>query len=86
MLAKLFGGQNKRPSQLLPAEIDAESDLMEALANIDEDEHPDDGAVEILLEDEYVVRRDPSKLQIKSIIIVKPLNMPLNMPLIVLSP
>ena len=59
---------------------------MEALANIDEDEHPDDGAVEILLEDEYVVRRDPSKLQIKSIIIVKPLNMPLNMPLIVLSP
>ena len=40
-LTKLFGGQNKHPSQLLPAEIDAESDLMEALANIDEDEHPD---------------------------------------------
>ena len=52
-LAKLFGGQNKRPSQLLPAEIDAESELMQALAEVEEDEHPDDGAVEILSEDEY---------------------------------
>ena len=34
--------------------IDAESDLMEALANIDEDKHLNDGAVEIPLEDEYV--------------------------------
>ena len=54
MLAKLFGGQNKCPSQQLPVEIDAESDLMEALANIDENKHPDDGAVEIPSEDEYV--------------------------------
>ena len=54
MLTKLFEGQNKRPSQQLPVEIDAESDLMEALANINEDEHPDDGAVEIPSEDESV--------------------------------
>jgi hypothetical protein len=31
----------------------AESELMQALAEVDEDEHPDDGAVEILSEDEY---------------------------------
>ena len=55
MLVKFFRGQNKCPSQLLPMEINTESDLMEALANIDEDEQPDDGAVEIPLEDEYVV-------------------------------
>ena len=36
-LTKLFRGQNKCPLQLLPMEIDAESDLIEALANIDED-------------------------------------------------
>jgi len=53
-LAKLFGGQNKRPSRLLPAEIDAESELMQALAEIDEDERPDDGAVEIHSDDEYI--------------------------------
>ena len=53
-LAKLFRGQNKCPSWLLPAEIDAESELMQALAEIDEDECPDDGEVEILSEDEYV--------------------------------
>ena len=53
-LAKLFGGQNKCPSRLLPAEIDAESELMQALAEIDEDECPNDGEVEILSEDEYV--------------------------------
>jgi hypothetical protein len=52
-LAKLFGGRDERPSQLLPAEIDAESELMQALAEIDEDERLDDGAVEILSEDEY---------------------------------
>jgi hypothetical protein len=43
-----------RKMWLLPAEINAESELMQALAEIDEDECPDDGAVEILLEDEYV--------------------------------
>jgi len=46
-LAKLFEGQNEHPSRLLPAEIDAESELMQALVEIDEDERPDDGAVEI---------------------------------------
>jgi hypothetical protein len=39
---------------LLPVEINAESELMQVLAEIDEDECPDDGAVEILLEDEYI--------------------------------
>ena len=53
-LTKLFGCQNKCPSLLLRAEIDAESELMQALAEIDKDEHPDDGKVEILSEDEYV--------------------------------
>ena len=53
-LAKLFGGQNEHPSRLLPAEIDAESELMQALAEIDEDERPDDGAVEIHSDDEYI--------------------------------
>ena len=48
-LAKLFGGQNKRPLRLLPVEIDAESELMQAPAEVDEDEHPDDGEVEILM-------------------------------------
>ena len=37
-LAKHFGGQNKHPLQLLPAEIDPESELMQALAEVDEDE------------------------------------------------
>jgi len=46
-LAKLFGGQNERPSRMLPAEVDAESKLMQALAEIDEDEHPNDREVEI---------------------------------------
>ena len=50
---KLFGGQNKHPSQLLPVEIDAESELMQALAEVDDDEQLDDGAVDILSEDEY---------------------------------
>ena len=53
-LAKLFGGQNKHPSWLLPAEIDAELELIQALAEIDEDEQPNDGAVEIHSDDEYI--------------------------------
>jgi hypothetical protein len=52
-LARLFRGQNKHPSQLLPVEIDAKSELMQALAEVDEDEQLDDGTVEILSEDEY---------------------------------
>ena len=57
-LAKLFGGQTKRPSPLVPAEIDAESALMQAFAEVEaetyEDTRPDDGAVEIVSDDEYV--------------------------------
>jgi hypothetical protein len=53
-LTKLFGGQKEHPSQLVPAEIDAESELMQALAEVDEDERLDDGAVEIPSEDEYI--------------------------------
>ena len=52
-LAKHFRGQNKHLLQLLPAEIDAGLELMQALAEVDEDERLDDGAVEILSEDEY---------------------------------
>jgi hypothetical protein len=33
ILAKLFRGQNKRSLQLLPAEIDAESESMQALVD-----------------------------------------------------
>jgi len=47
-------GQNKHPSWLLSVEIDAESELMQALAQIHKDECPDKGEVEILPEDEYV--------------------------------
>ena len=52
MLTKLFGGQKEHPSQLLRAEI--ESELMQALAEVDEDEPPDNGAMdsEIPSEDE----------------------------------
>ena len=41
---------------LLPAEIDAELELMQALAEVDKDEHPNAWVVEILSEDdlEYV--------------------------------
>ena len=54
MLTKLFGGQKECPSQLLRAEIDIESELMQALAEVDEDEPPDNGAMdsEIPSEDE----------------------------------
>ena len=36
------------------AEIDAESELMQALAEIDEDEDPDDRAVEIHSDNKYI--------------------------------
>ena len=44
----------KTPQFWIYAEIDAESELMQALAEVDEDERPDDGAVEIASEDEYI--------------------------------
>ena len=47
-------GQDKHPSCPLTAEVNAESELMQALAEIDEDKCSDDGAVEILSEDKYV--------------------------------
>jgi hypothetical protein len=42
-------GLDEHPSWLLPAEINTKLELMQVLAEVDEDEHPDDGAVEILL-------------------------------------
>jgi hypothetical protein len=53
-LAVLFGGQKERPSRLSPAEVDAESVLMEALAEAEEDGRLDDGEVEIDSDDEFV--------------------------------
>jgi hypothetical protein len=52
-LAVLFGGQKERPSRLLPEEIDAESALMQALADLEEDERLDDGAMEIDSDEEF---------------------------------
>ena len=49
----LFGGQAPPPSRMIPAEIDAEAALMEALAEVEEDERLDDGEIEIPSEDEY---------------------------------
>ena len=53
-LAVLFGGQKECPSRLSPAEVDAESVLMEALAEAEEDGRLDDGEVEIDSDDEFV--------------------------------
>jgi hypothetical protein len=41
-------------SWLESAVIDAESELMQALAEIDEDKHPDDGVVEIHSDKKYI--------------------------------
>ena len=50
--------KSQHPSPLAPTEIDAESTLMQALAEVaaeeEEDERPDNGEIEILSEDEYV--------------------------------
>jgi len=46
-LALLFGGEKPPRSRLPPEEVDAESRLMEALAELEEDERLDDGEVEI---------------------------------------
>ena len=53
-LALLFGGEKPPRSRLPPEEIDAESWLMEALAELEEDERPDDGEVEIPSDEEFV--------------------------------
>lgn len=52
-LEKLFGGQAQPPSQMVAAEVDAEAALMQALAEMEEDERLDDGEIEIPSEDEY---------------------------------
>ena len=53
-LALLFGGEKPRRSRLPPEEVDAESQLMEALAELEEDERLDDGEVEIPSDQEFV--------------------------------
>lgn len=56
-LAVLFGGiakSNRRSTRLPAAEIDAESALMEALADIEEDERLDEGAIDIDSDDEFM--------------------------------
>ena len=52
-LEKLFGGQAQPPSQMVATEVDAEAALMQALAEMEEDERLDDGEIEIPSEDEY---------------------------------
>jgi len=52
-LTILFSGQKQPPSRLSPMEINAESALMQALAEVEEDERLDDGEVEIPSDEEY---------------------------------
>lgn len=52
-LAVLFGGAMKKPVIKIPqTELDREAELMEALAEAEEDARPDDGAIECS-DDEY---------------------------------
>lgn len=52
-LAVLFGGAKKKPVTKIPqADLDQEAELMEALAEAEEDARPNDGAIE-QSEDEY---------------------------------
>ena len=53
MLKVLFGRQEKRSIRLHRELVDEEVALMEALADMDEDNQPDDGAIEIDSEEEY---------------------------------
>src|SRR5882762_8059038 len=53
-LALLFGGEKPPRSRLPPEEVDAESQLMEALAELEEDERPDDGELEIPSDEEFI--------------------------------
>ena len=52
-LKVLFGRQEKRSITLRRELVDEEAALMEALADMDEDNQPDDGAIEIDSEEEY---------------------------------
>ena len=53
LLANLFSGCEPLLSRPPSTKIDAEAALMEALAEVEEDEWPDDGAVEVSSEEEY---------------------------------
>ena len=53
-LALLFSGEKPPRSRLPLEEIDAESQLMEALAKLEADERPDDGEVKIPSDEEFV--------------------------------
>lgn len=53
-LETLFGGTKPVPSRSLQTmEEEEEAAMMQAMAEVDEDERPDDGEVEIPSEDEY---------------------------------
>ena len=52
-LAILFGSQKQPPSWLSPVDFDAESALMQALAEVEEDEQLDDGEIKIPSDEEY---------------------------------
>ena len=52
-LAVLFSSQKECPSWLLPEEIDTESALIQALADLEEDKWLDGGAMEIDSDKEY---------------------------------
>ena len=53
-LALLLEGKNLPWSRLPLEEVDAESQPMEALAELEEDKHPDDGEVEISSDEEFI--------------------------------
>jgi hypothetical protein len=52
-LTILFGSCKEPPSRLHPDKIDTEAALMQALAEREEDDRLDDGAVEINSDDEF---------------------------------
>ena len=53
-LEKLFGRKAQCLPWMVPAEIEAEAALMQALAELEEDKQLDDGKVKIPSEDEYM--------------------------------
>ena len=52
----LFGGKSHHSQDSLqgPEEVDAESQPMEALAELEENKQPDDGEVEIPSDEEFI--------------------------------
>ena len=50
----LFGGEKLWRSRLPPEEVDAESQLIEALAELEEDKQLDDGEVKIPSDQEFI--------------------------------